>query len=58
MFSEDMEIFDGSFGRKIEDFVPPDLTRRMATSVVARIFDVPGYLAPLSLKLNLTFVGS
>ena len=51
-YSDDLEKFDGSFGLTMEEFVPKDLTRRMSTSVVARIFDVPGLLAPLSLKLK------
>ena len=32
--------------------MPETLTRRMCTSVVARIFDPPGFLAPLALKLK------
>ena len=36
----------------LEQFVPEVLTRRMCTSVAARIYDVPGLLAPLTLKLK------
>ena len=51
-FPDDLKKFDGSFGMSIDDFVPEVLTRRMCTSVMARIFDPPGFLAPLSLKLK------
>ena len=36
----------------MEDFVPEILTRKMCASVTARIYDVPGILAPLILKLK------
>ena len=51
-YPDDLEKFDGSFGKKVEDFVPEQLSRRMCTSVVARMFDPPGFLAPLTLKLK------
>ena len=51
-YSEKLERYDGSFGKTVDEFVPKDLSRRMSTSVVARIFDVPGFLAPLMLKLK------
>ena len=51
-YPDDLQKFEGSFGIKIEDFVPKVLTRRMCTSVSARIYDIPGFTAPLSLKLK------
>ena len=48
-YSDSLQIFDGG---SMDDFVPTQLTRRMATSVSARIYDVPGLLAPLLLKLK------
>ena len=52
LFPDNLERFDGLFGISLEEFVPKDLSRIMVTSVVARIFDPPGFLAPLSLKLK------
>ena len=51
-FPDDLKKFDGSFGMKIEDFTPIELSRRMCTSVTARIFDIPGKVAPLALRLK------
>ena len=51
-YPDDLERFDGTFGKSLEEFVPKELSRRMCTSVFARIFDIPGYLAPLILKLK------
>ena len=51
-YPDNLEMYDGSFGIALEDFVPEQLTRRMCTSVMARIFDPPGFLAPLTLKLK------
>ena len=51
-FPDSLEMYDGSFGKTIEEFVPENLSRRNCTSVMARIFDPPGFLAPLSLKLK------
>ena len=48
-YSDSLEKFDGG---SMSEFVPESLTRRMCTSVVARIYDIPGLLAPLSLKLK------
>ena len=49
-FPDDLEKFDGSYGMKIDDFTPKNLSRRMCTSVTARIYDIPGKLAPLALS--------
>ena len=51
-YPDNLQRFDGTFGKSIDEFVPESLSRRMCTSVVARIFDVPGFLAPLALKLK------
>ena len=37
---------------KLEDFVPTNLTRRMCTSVPARLYDITQKLAPLHLRLK------
>ena len=39
-------------GGSLDEFVPANLSRRMCSSVAARIYDVPGLLAPLTLKLK------
>ena len=46
-YPDNLDRFEGG---SMEDFVPKELTRRMCTSVTARIYDVPGLLAPLSLN--------
>ena len=46
---DDVQMYDGG---SMGDFVPKLLTRRMCSSVSARIYDVPGLLAPLLLKLK------
>ena len=48
-FPESLEIYEGG---AFADFVPTTLSRRMCTSVTARIYDVTGILAPLTLKLK------
>ena len=48
-YPDDLETFKGG---SMGDFVPEVLTRQMCSSVAARIYDVPGLLAPLSLKLK------
>ena len=48
-FPDSLEMFKGGC---MEDFVPEILTRKMCASVTARIYDVPGILAPLILKLK------
>ena len=48
-YPDDLQIHNSG---SIADFVPEILTRRMCSSVSARIYDVPGLLAPLTLKLK------
>ena len=48
-FPESLEKYDGG---SFADFVPKMLTRRMCSSVTARIYDIPGLVAPLVLKLK------
>ena len=48
-FPDDLVRYSGG---PIGQFVPESLSRRMCTSVAARIYDVAGLLAPLSLKLK------
>ena len=51
-YPEDLKKFDGNFGITMEEFVPKTLTRLMCTSVTCRIYDIPGKLAPLTLRLK------
>ena len=51
-FPEDLVKLDGTFGKTIDEYTPINLSRRMCTSVAARIFDVPGKLSPLALRLK------
>ena len=51
-YPDDMKIFEGKFGLKMEDFVPETLSLRNCTSVTARFFDPVGKNAPLQLKLK------
>ena len=51
-YPEDLKRYDGTFGLTLEEFVPQALTRRMCSSVSARIYDLAGKLAPLSLRLK------
>ena len=44
--------FSGTFGKTIDEFTPEKLTRRMCTSVAARLYDIPQKLAPLHLRLK------
>ena len=48
-FPDNLEVYSGG---SIADFVPKILTRWMCTSVTARIYDIPGLVAPLALKLK------
>ena len=45
-YPDNLDTFDGKM-MKMEDFVKKDLTRRDCTSVMARVFDPTGRLAPL-----------
>ena len=51
-YPEDLKRYDGSFGLTLDEFVPKTLTRRMCSSVSARIYDLSGKLAPLTLRLK------
>ena len=51
-FPDDLEKFDGSFGKTIDEVTPKHLTRRMCTSVAARIYDIPSKVALLALRLK------
>ena len=46
------EVFDGSF-EDLEKFVPQKLTRRMAVSKFAALFDMLGHLTPETAKMKL-----
>ena len=51
-YPDDMPRFNGKFGQTIDDFTPKNLSRRMCTSVAARLYDNPGKLAPLTLRIK------
>ena len=51
-YPPDMQRYSGKFGQTVDEFTPKNLTRRMCTSVAARIYDNPGKLAPLTLRLK------
>ena len=51
-YPEDLVRFSGTFGKTMEEFTPIKLTRRMCTSVAARLYDIPQKLAPLHLRLK------
>lgn len=51
-YPDDLKKFDGSFGMTLEEFVPKTLNRLMCTSVTCRLFDIPGKIAPLTLRLK------
>ena len=50
-YSSNVKVFDDS-QESLEDFVPQELSRRQCTSVVARIYDLTGKLAPVTLKFK------
>lgn len=50
-YDPNIKIFDDS-SECLEDFVPHNLSRRQCTSVVARIYDLTGKLAPITLKFK------
>ena len=45
-----VKVFDGSC--QIEEFTPEVITRRQCTGVVARVWDILGKVAPVTLKLR------
>ena len=49
-FPPNLKVFDGKMC--LDQFVPKHLSRRNCTSVVARIYDLTGKLAPLTLKFK------
>ena len=51
-YPPDLPKFSGKFGKTISEFTPKNLTRRMCTSVAARIYDNVGKLAPMTLRLK------
>ena len=50
-YSPNIKIFDDA-SDCLEEFVPHNLSRRQCTSVVARIYDLTGKLAPITLKFK------
>ena len=51
-FPSDLIKFDQTAGISFDEFTPAQITRTNCTSVTARIFDITGLLAPLTLKLK------
>ena len=51
-FPSDLVKFDQSSGFSIEQYTPQHITRTNCTSVTARIFDITGLVAPVTLKMK------
>ena len=51
-FPSDLVKFENTKGVSVEEFTPKEITRTNCTSVTARIYDIQGLLAPLTLKLK------
>ena len=51
-FPANLVKIDQTEGLSIDEFTPQQITRTNCTSVTARIFDITGLLAPLTLKLK------
>ena len=51
-FPSNMVKFEDTTGISVEEFTPEKITRTNCTSVTARIYDIQGLLAPLTLKLK------
>ena len=51
-YPSDLVKYEDSFGMTIDDYTPKKLTRTNCTSVLARIYDPQGLLAPLTLKMK------
>ena len=51
-FPSDLVKFEQSSGISIEQYTPQHITRTNCTSVTARIFDITGLLAPVTLKMK------
>ena len=51
-YPSDLVKFEDSFGMTIDDYTPKKLTRTNCTSVLARMYDPQGLLAPLTLKMK------
>ena len=45
-----VQVFDGS--SSLENFTPEEITRRQCTGIVARVWDILGKVAPVTLKLR------
>ena len=51
-FPSDLVKFDQTSGISIEQYTPKQITRTNCTSVTARIFDITGLVAPVTLKMK------
>ena len=51
-FPSNLLKFENTSGISVEEFTPENITRTNCTSVTARIYDIQGLLAPLTLKLK------
>ena len=51
-YPPDMVKYEDTVGLTVDQFTPENITRTNCTSVVARIYDTQGLLAPLTLKFK------
>ena len=49
---DSVKMYDGRMGVSIADFTPSVITRRQCTGIVAKVWDLLGKLAPVTLKLK------
>ena len=47
-----VKIYNGKMGMSIADFTPSVIMRRQCTGIVAKVWDVLGKLAPITLKMK------
>ena len=51
-YPPDLVKYEDTVGLTVDQFTPKEITRTNCTSVVARIYDKQGLLAPLTLKFK------
>ena len=49
---DSIKMYDGKMGVSIADFTPSVITRRQCTGIIAKVLDLLGKLAPVTLKLK------
>ena len=51
-YEANLKRYEEGSDESLDEFTPKNLSRRMCTSVVARIYDLLGRLAPLTLRFK------